>query len=74
MWDVRSGSECGLRGTARHGGGMGGDSFRLLSRDASCRGLSKTAVEVSSTTDLARYNTDDNEEDAVTSMANEMDL
>ncbi|KDD74276.1 Maf1 negative regulator of RNA polymerase [Helicosporidium sp. ATCC 50920] len=41
----------------------------------SCRALSKTAVELSSVTDLARYNTDDNEEDAVTSsMANEMDL
>ncbi|PRW56030.1 Repressor of RNA polymerase III transcription MAF1 [Chlorella sorokiniana] len=41
----------------------------------SCRGLSKTAVELSVTTDY-KYNTDDEGEevDAATSMANEMDL
>lgn len=41
----------------------------------SCRGLSKTAVELSITTDY-KYNTDDEGEevDAATSMANEMDL
>lgn len=42
----------------------------------SCRGLSKTAVELSLTTEC-KYNTDDDgvdEQDAATSFANEMDL
>ncbi|KAL6772294.1 hypothetical protein ACKKBG_A29665 [Auxenochlorella protothecoides x Auxenochlorella symbiontica] len=43
----------------------------------SCRGMSKSAIELSQTTDGARYNTDTEgelEADAATSMANDMDL
>ncbi|KAK2077590.1 hypothetical protein QBZ16_004435 [Prototheca wickerhamii] len=43
----------------------------------SCRGMNKSAVELSETTEGARYNSDSENElegDAATSMANEMDL
>lgn len=42
----------------------------------SCRGMSKTAVELSETTDCYKYNTDDDDDNqgVATSMANQMDL
>ena len=51
-------------------------ALQHLSGYRSCRGLSKTAVELSLTTEC-KYNTDDDgidEQDAATSFANEMDL
>lgn len=49
----------------------------LHPNNGSCRGMSKNAVELSETTDGARYNSDSDNDldgDAATSMANEMDL
>lgn len=53
----------------------GADPTPPLAR--SCRGMNKSAVELSETTEGARYNSDSENElegDAATSMANEMDL